>query len=506
MATIGEGMQFPAQEDGSRSTSRTATHIVAAALHELDPKLGEAALRERRWRDNYPRHFGALVRHALPSVERALASSRAGLKTAWATMHWSDRDGSRPLADAWGAVRQAPLATVTLAGRGDARPRPWQLPYRGRLLAGDDLLRLLDDWQARHVIEPSAAAALTRCVRNPGWFDLSDRTVALLGAGAEIGPLALLAHWRANVLAVDVARAEVWQRIVGIAHAGNATLHVPLDPARSRCGDAELDALGAGTDLLVEAPRVADWQTGFGRPLDVASLAYADGERHVRIAMAMDWIVRAVLEADPASTASWLATPTDVFAMPGATARASMRAYADRSLLPRALRPLLGIALRSFDPNVEEIWTAADGREYALADSIVLQQGPNYALAKRLQQWRALEARAAGRRVSLNIAPATTTASVTHNPILAAGYAGADRFGIEVFAPETTRALMAALWVHDLRCDESAANPARPLVHPCEMFTDNACHGGLWACAYLPRTALPYAAALGWARLKARGG
>lgn len=504
MAGSGEGMVFPAEEGGARSTTRAATRIVAAALHELDPRLGDAARRERRWRDNYPAHFGALVRHGLPSAERAIASSRAGLKAAWETIQWSDADGCRPLATAWGEVRQAPLATVTVAGRGEARPRPWQLPYRGRLLAGDDLRRQLDDWLARHIIEPSAAEALTRCVENPDWFDLSDRCVALLGAGAEIGPLTLLAHWRANILAVDVARPDVWRRVIGTVHAGNATLHAPLDSALPRCGDAELDMLQAGADLLAEAPRVADWLVARGGPLDIASLAYADGERHVRIVMAMDWIVRAVLDANPASTASWLATPTDVFAMPGATARASMRAYAGRSLLPRALRPVLGIALRSFDPNVGELWTAPDGREYALADSIVLQQGPNYALAKRLQQWRALEARAGGRRVSLNIAPATTTASVTHNPILAAGYAGADRFGIEVFAPETTRALMAALWVHDLRSDESAANPARPLAHPCEMFTDNACHGGLWACAYLPRTALPYAAALGWARLKAR--
>jgi hypothetical protein len=139
------------------------------------------------------------------------------------------------------------------------------------------------------------------------------------------------------------------------------------------------------------------------------------------------------------------------------------------------------------------------GREYALADSLVVQQGPNYALAKRVQQWRAVEARARGHRVSLNIAPATTTASVTANPILAAAYAGAHRFGIEVFEPETTRALMAALWVHDLRCDASAANPQTPLAHPWELFADNACHGGFWACPYLPRTALPFAAAMGWA-------
>jgi hypothetical protein len=89
---------------------------------------------------------------------------------------------------------------------------------------------------------------------------------------------------------------------------------------------------------------------------------------------------------------------------------------------------------------------------------------------------------------------------VLKNPALAAGFAGASSFGIEVFEPETTNALMAALWVHDLRCSESAANPSVPLNHPLEMFMDNACHGGLWRLAYLPRSALPIAAALGWVR------
>ena len=34
-----------------------------------------------------------------------------------------------------------------------------------------------------------------------------------------------------------------------------------------------------------------------------------------------------------------------------------------------------------------------DGQEYYINDGIVLPQGPNYALAKRLQHWRAMLAR-----------------------------------------------------------------------------------------------------------------
>ena len=52
---------------------------------------------------------------------------------------------------------------------------------------------------------------------------------------------------------------------------------------------------------------------------------------------------------------------------------------------------------------------------------------------------------------------------MTKNPLLAAAFRGAGTFGVEVFHPDTTNALMAALWVHDLRNARSVAHPeARP--------------------------------------------
>ena len=92
---------------------------------------------------------------------------------------------------------------------------------------------------------------------------------------------------------------------------------------------------------------------------------------------------------------------------------------------------------------------------FGLADSVVPQQGPNYALAKRLQRWRAVVARESV-VTSANVAPATRTRSVTKNKVLAAAYAGAASFGVEVFEVDTSRALMAALLLHDLRNPSAA--------------------------------------------------
>jgi hypothetical protein len=497
---------FPLGPDGQPSSRLAGTQILAAALGALDPAHGEAALREPRWRHAYPQHFRRLVDGGMRSASAALASASAGLDAAWHCLRWQSDDGVCSLREAM-SVDGLPLVTGTLQGRGDPRPAAWGVPYRGELLQGATLAARIDDWLERGIIEPSAATALHRCLANPGWFDLSDRTMVLLGAGSEAGPLTWLARWRARIVALDVPREAVWQRIVQTVLDGNATLLAPLREVRAGreapdADDAAAWPRTAGVDLLTETPRAATWLRSLEGPFDVAALGYLDGERHVRLAIAMDLLQMAACEADARSTLAWMATPTDVFAVPAETARRAMRAYAERPAVQRALQMPVRLASgdRLFHPNVEGLEHPMAGPLYGVVDSIVVEQGPNYALAKRLQQWRAVLARAAGHRTVLNIAPSTTTASVLKNPAFAAGFAGASTFGIETFEPATTNALMAALWVHDLRSEASAAHPMRPLGHPFELFMDNACHGGLWTCAYRARSALPVAAVVGWVR------
>ena len=133
------------------------------------------------------------------------------------------------------------------------------------------------------------------------------------------------------------------------------------------------------------------------------------------------------------------------------------------------------------------------GADPGINDSLVAQQGPNYALAKRMQRWRASVARDSGMTVSLNVAPPTRTRSVVRNQALAAAYAGAHRFGVEVFEPDTCRVLMAALLAHDIH---AGGEPARPQPWQDEAYA--AAHGGLWRIAYAPRSALGLAALLGY--------
>jgi len=165
------------------------------------------------------------------------------------------------------------------------------------------------------------------------------------------------------------------------------------------------------------------------------------------------------------------------------------RAYEGRSTaaktLGRPLRALSGGRLlrRAYVP----------GSDPGIIDSLVPQQGPNYALAKRLQRWRAVLARHQGETVSMNVAPPTRTKSVVRNRALAAAYAGAHRFGVEVFEPSTSNVLMAALLVHDLHTDGGPRHE-----HPWQDEAFAAVHGGLWRAPYAPRSALGLAALLGF--------
>jgi hypothetical protein len=330
-------------------------------------------------------------------------------------------------------------------------------------------------------------------------LDLADQTIVLLGAGAEMGPFQVFNRWRANVVAVDLNRPKIWERLIADARDGNGRLVFPLrSPFRPELDDATL-ASQAGADLIAEAPEIASWLATLDSPLTVGGYAYLDGGQHVRVAMAMDAIMEHLSVQRSGTTLAFLATPTDVFAVPREAAEMARQRFEGRDagkLWQESLRKFSGNRL--FTSNITEMLPLPSGKETAIVDSLVVGQGPNYALAKRLQRWRATIARRQGIRVSSNVAPGTNTLSVVRNPTLAAAYAGAEYFGIEAFETDTSNALMATLLVHDLRHEGAAANPAVPLDHPAELFMQGAIHGGLWRVAFSPRSAMWFAVLRGW--------
>lgn len=501
-----EGIQFVAGAGGERSTTRANKAICSAALAPLDARAAQAVRDEANWRKQYPKHLRALTEAGIARPEHALTLAAAGLAASWEQFEFF-RDGvAQPVAEALRHPLPAAFSSVELQGQGPQTIEPWSLPYRGRQLQGDELRAQIARWEQADIIEPSHARALHRLIEHPEWFDLSDRTLVLLGAGSEAGPLAALARWRANIVAVDLPDPARWERIAGLVSRGNARLIAPVrQPVAPGTPVAQWAGL-AGANLLTQTPEIAAWLLTLDRALDIAALAYLDGEQHLRVSLAMDGIIATVSAARPDTTLMYMATPADVFAVPEETARAAMRHMAELGAPRRVAAALVGALSggQVLQPHITSLIAGGNGKHYGIVDCIITQQGPNYALAKRLQQWRALTARASGQRVAINVTPSTMTRSVIKNPALKAGYDGASLFGIEVFEPETTSALMAALWVHDLRCSDCAADPAYPLASPLELLMEGANHGGLWRSGFLPRSALPLAALVGYVR-KPRG-
>lgn len=502
------GVVFPMGEDSQlRTSTSTAKKVLAAALGPLDAQAAAQVQGEAQWRLNYPGYFRHLVLGALSQPDQAVSSARRGLDATMDALCWAVDGQDIPLSAMVAQLTHEPtpratsaFETRTLTGRhGPAEiSHPLAIPYKGKLLCGQALAEQARAWAVRGIIEASAAQALIRCVDNPQWFDLSDRTLVLLGAASEAGPLRTLSRWHANIVAVDLPRPDAWKRIAAIVEGGNSVVHVPLMASNP---SADWTAR-AGADLLKELPQITTWIRSFKGPLDVAAHAYADGERHVRLAAAMDVIQAVACHDHQDSTLAFMATPTDVYAIPQSTAAASMDNFRNRPWLSKVLQAQLSLftGKRFFQPNIDALVQTPTNAKYAVVDGLVIQQGPNYALAKRLQQWRGLVARASGHQVSLNVAPPTETSSVLSNRAIAAGYRAADVFGVEVFQPETTTALMAALWVHDLRTGNETDHASAPSAHPLDLIAQGACHGGFWGVGYRPRTALPFVAGLGLLR------
>ncbi|MDY5139648.1 hypothetical protein R6H00_10785, partial [Actinotignum timonense] len=91
--------------------------------------------------------------------------------------------------------------------RGTTVPCPFTVPFRGReipehrrgatrqdargdyvYLSGTELLDHLALWEENGRVQPGVLEALTEVVQNPEMMRLEGRTVAVLGAGAELSP------------------------------------------------------------------------------------------------------------------------------------------------------------------------------------------------------------------------------------------------------------------------------------------------------------------------------
>ncbi len=486
------GVVFPLTE-GERATQPVGRHVISAATHRVDTAASDAARDEPQWYRNYPVHYREMTRLSAGLNAGLIATD--GLTTLHDTMRFRRQGAEGSILEAIDVPRARYFSGVTIEGNGAAGEPELFLHDDLQPVRGAQLHRLLDRWVDDGVAEPSAVEALRLLDEQPDWLDLRGRTFVVLGAGAEMGPCHSLLAWGAHVVAVDVPGSVRWQSLIDAARRSPGRLTIPL---RHDVGPNAADTVlapAAGADVVTEAPEIAQWLLELEGPLVVGDYVYAPGEVHVRVSAAVDAIIETLLSRRGDIGLAYLATPTDTYAVPSEAASAAMLEYEGTSPLVAMARGLAG--RRVFRPNYPSMLTMPTERRFGLFDGLIIQQGANYALAKRVQRWRAIRSREAGTWVSINVAPPTRTRSVVNNTVLESAYLGSGRFGLNVFTPQASRHVMAALLVHDLFNERSVAHAGVVLENEMDLFATEALHGGLWRAPYEPRSVLGFAAVTG---------
>lgn len=499
-----------------RASTATAKEILAAAVGAVNPELAEKVRNEKKWRFGYVKHLVNMVEAQCKSPEDALKVANAGLNKAYTTFQFISKDGktTTSFASAMSATNSTKFCTGFVKGElPSPKDKKLEITYKGKQISGDELKAQVKKWVDYGTIEPSAGEAIIKCADNPKWIDLSDKYFVLLGAGSAMGPFEVLLSLGANVVAIDLDRNFIWKRLIERARNSSGSITFPMTKEQKDCADDEEMYASSGCNLFTETPLIRDWLVDLypGKPFTVGCYAYLNGALHVQVSLAMDAICRDLCERRKGTTSlAYLCTPTDLHLIPKEAHDAALANYKEFSKKPFCmLMKLLG-GKKFLKKNVREPVSGVGGNFYYV-DGISVAQGPNYAMAKRMQHWRAVIARSKGAIVSSNIAPSTSTASVVQNRTFAWAYEGMPYFTpYEIFAPETSKSVMIAILFHDINNPDSVANPKTALANPNQLFSSGSFHGGVWRCAYtidsigessvllyFSRVAAPYVMAFG---------
>jgi len=501
-----------------RSSTPTAKAILAAAVGATNPRKKEQILNLKNWRFGYVSHFVGMVAEQSQTPEAALAIAEAGLEKAHSIFEFIDVTGAKvgSFSNAMHAKNTESFHTGYIKGSkvSTSTNNSLEVPYQGQTLCGESLRQKVNEWVDYGTIEPSAGKAIIGCIDNPGWLDLKDKYFVLLGAGSAMGPFLVLMALGANVIAVDLDRSDIWTRIIQIASESSGSITFPIKVEQTSCQTTQDICANAGSNLFTQTPLIKDWLLNLypGKAFTVGSYAYLNGALHVQVSLAMDAICKALTEKRPNTSLAYLCTPTDLHLVPKEAYEASGAQY---KVFSKKLYCILVTALsggKFLRKNAHQTFTSEGGETFYSTNELSVAQGPNYALAKRMQHWRAIVARnKQGCIVSSNIAPATSTVSVVQNRTFAWAYEGMPYFQpYEIFAPETSNAVMSALLFSDLNDPSSSGNPKTKHSNPNQLFSYGSFNGGAWRCAYevdsigeasvllyFSRVALPYVGIVG---------
>lgn len=312
-----------------------------------------------------------------------------------------------------------------------------------------------EKWKQEQVVEQDTvekvqqvSVVLKQATKPP----LADKVFILLGAGSEMGAFGMLLDLGAHVIAIRTRNPKNWDKMEQTAKGKCGTLYLPFEPT----GEDQKDTQ-RGCDLMAEPLRIRNWlatllatDANLSQLSDVTCcmLTYLDGEKHVRISVACDFIMRSLelelAKKNQSLRYSFIGTPSISTVVSKEMADSCEANRSNSSWYVRA-------SAGSF-PVVELPVQEKTSHALALLHIYSNLQGPNYALAKNIQIWRVLACKLS----SYHVGPPTRTASVQHVKTAKYALEGLSAvFPCQSFDAVVSRSMLGLMLVWDMLCSES---------------------------------------------------
>mmetsp|Transcript_25015 Transcript_25015/g.35841 ORF Transcript_25015/g.35841 Transcript_25015/m.35841 type:complete len:581 (+) Transcript_25015:116-1858(+) len=503
-----------------------ATEIRKQLLQDtVEISQGLDELPNSEWRKKYPFFVNSIIQiQARATPEEALSMCQAGLDAVHSNMRFATTNEGAPslvLSAKDSIVSQSSeqqetfyFDSLVLYGQkeekvGDAQmhmewkvPSSSKIPNSFRNVSGDTIKKQLQALVNYGCMEPSAASAASEIMVQKTLEEISeslkDKVFVLLGATSELGPVIPLAQLGATIVAVARPGKKLEALIQEIQTTTKAELILPVKIQKQISDSSE--TIGGnnqtpGADLLHDTPQLARWIASLcpQKQLVIVPLAYLDGEANVRAVTAMDLIVEYVIQHrdgnNTSGTSATSRTALTFLISPGTPHVISEEAAKDAiQRYEFASAPAWHSAFRFMPAFVGGfskycISDPLPPNNFRVYNGLSETQGPNYALSKCMQQWRAMLANSQGHIVSANVSPPAKTQSMVSHSQIAKWLDGLQAFPPMVaFDPCMARTLMTSLLIWDLTTPRSTAQQKCP--HPAMLFLENSVHGGCWRFPY----------------------
>ena len=481
------GIQWPL-ESGGRTTNVAKDVWCAAALAAKDNGLSEAIKREQNWRFGYAKHLSKLNDTiALSSKENAKAIATAGLNQLLQNFvfvpddkHSDSSAAKEPislsnLAATAYTKDQSKFCTKIVEGA-KGIPNDISFPYKNGSLNGSQLEKRMSEWSHNGTCEEDCSVKVQKVIPSITQSSLKGRWFVLLGAGSEMGPLKFLLTYGANVIAVRTRKNKGWLEMEELAKNSAGSLYIPICKDGSDDFKDEDWSHKAGCDILTETLDIRDWIIDvLGGPSEnvevtVGLYTYLDSEAHVRVTLGCDVIMTGLERLFPKTRFAYIGSTSVSTAI---TKEMALSVHKYREASPFWMK-----ATRCSPPHIRKIENVLDSlneeKAIYLHHGFVTAQGPNYALAKTAQVWRAMVAK---NYPSFCAGPITRTVSVCHNPTMAAMLKSYDRVKpYEIMDPPCASTILGILLAYDVLFE--SADKDKNAGHPFERTLGSSFHSG----------------------------